>query len=199
MVPPALRFEAVQHPQPPTSQDRVFVLPQAVVVLDGASAPDPTQRDGGWHAAVLGAEITGRLADDATGRLVEVLAASIATIVEEHALTPGSSPSSTVAVVRWDDEQVEALVLGDSPVVALTRHGTVEVRDDRLSRVAVAERAAYRETLRRGAGYGEPHRARLHRVVEEERRHRKPARWLLDRGGGPERRHSRRLPRVAPR
>jgi hypothetical protein len=38
----------------------VFVLPSAVIVLDGASAPEPTERDGGWLAQTLGDELAGR-------------------------------------------------------------------------------------------------------------------------------------------
>lgn len=38
-------------------QDHVEVLPDAVVLLDGASGFDADGRNGGWYARTLGAEL----------------------------------------------------------------------------------------------------------------------------------------------
>jgi hypothetical protein len=49
------------------SQDRIFLTDNAVIVLDGASHPDPTTLDGRWIADQLGEELRSRLADDPAG------------------------------------------------------------------------------------------------------------------------------------
>ncbi|MFI9813056.1 protein phosphatase 2C domain-containing protein [Saccharothrix variisporea] len=97
---------------PRPTEDRIVVLDNAVVVLDGATSPTPTDRDGGWHSRALAAELT-----SLRGDLADELAAAIRRLADRHGLVPGDSPSSTVAMVRWTDDTVDALVLADSPVV----------------------------------------------------------------------------------
>jgi len=76
-------------------------------------------------------------------------------LAREHRLVPGNSPSSTVSVLRWTDDTVDALVLSDSPVIAFTATGPVLLADDRLR--SVPRRGSYRARLRSGAGYGDDH------------------------------------------
>ena len=112
---------------PRPTEDRVVRLPNAVVLLDGATSPTPRERDGGWHSRHLAEELTGLdhdLADD--------LAEAIARLAAKHRLTPGDSPSSTVAITRWTDTTVDVLVLADSPVVVFTDTGAEVVADNRL-------------------------------------------------------------------
>lgn len=155
------------------SQDRVVVLPTAAAVLDGASGVDgaPSGRDGGWYADVLAAELAGRLE---SGRdLRAVLADAISAVATRHRLVPGGSPSSTVTLLRWSARTVEALVLGDSPLVAVRRDGGIEVLvDERLAAVAPTQRVAYHDRLAAGGGYDDGHRALLRALVGEQRRHR---------------------------
>lgn len=151
------------------TQDRIVRLPQAVAVLDGASAPEPADRDGGWYADRLAAQLADRLPGPYD--LATVLADSIAAVASEHRLVPGGSPSSTVTLLRWDAEHVDGLVLGDSPLVVVT--DTVEVVvDERLATVAPAQRVAYHDRLAAGGGYDEGHRELLRALVGEQRRHR---------------------------
>ncbi|ATE57619.1 MULTISPECIES: hypothetical protein [Actinosynnema] len=98
---------------PRPTEDRVVLLENAVVLLDGATSPTPRQRDGGWHSRELAAQFTGPLLGD----LAEELAGAIDRLRARHGLVPGDSPSSTVAILRWSAETVDALVLADSPVV----------------------------------------------------------------------------------
>lgn len=153
------------------SQDRIVLVPGAVAVLDGASAPDPAERDGGWYADRLALQLLARLPDQRHS-LPEVLAGAIAAVAAEHDLVPGASPSSTVTVLRWSRTRVDGLVLGDSPLVVLTPAGCEVLVDERLEDVAGAQRAAYQERLAMGGGYGEGHRALLRDLVGEQRRHR---------------------------
>jgi hypothetical protein len=152
------------------SQDRTVLLPAAVAVLDGASAPDPADRDGGWYAD----QLAGQLADRLPGPydLGTVLADSIAAVASEHRLVPGRSPSSTVTLLRWDADSVEGLVLGDSPLVVVTAAGLDVLVDERLATVAPAQRVAYHDRLAAGGGYDEGHRELLRALVGEQRRHR---------------------------
>lgn len=146
--PPVVRVRTAGRPGSPNgpSQDRVFVVPNAVVLLDGASQPVPEEHDGGWLADTLGATLAARLA--ATPGQVDlrvVLARAIAEVTARHARAPGTGPSSTVSIIRWHADTIDVLVLGDSPVIAMTWTGELrQVRDDRLARVAQAERRAFR-------------------------------------------------------
>ncbi|HEY8527437.1 MAG TPA: hypothetical protein VIL48_20895 [Acidimicrobiales bacterium] len=107
-----------------------------MIVLDGASQPEPSPRNGGWIADQLGSELATCLSDDPTIDLRSALARSIARVAERHRLQPGTAPSTTVSVVRWDAQTVDVLVLCDSPVVVADRSGGIhEVRDDRLAAV----------------------------------------------------------------
>lgn len=154
-------------------QDRHFIGEDFVIVLDGASSPVPDDRDGGWYADVLGADIQTRLVRSGSLDLRRVLAESIASITDRYQLLPGRSPSSTVAIARWDATHLHALVLGDSPLIAQANSGAIlQLRDDRLAKVAQTERETYRAALRRGGGYGEAHRRHLRHVVQVERSYR---------------------------
>jgi hypothetical protein len=153
------------------TQDRTVLLPDAVAVLDGASAPDPAERDGGWYAEQLARELAGRLGDRRLD-LTTVLADAIAALTSEFRLVPGSSPSSTVTLLRWDGTRVDGLVLGDSPLVIFAGGAAEVVVDERLNAVAPRQRVAYHDRLARGGGYDDGHRELLRELVGEQRRHR---------------------------
>lgn len=154
-------------------QDRHFIGDDFVIVLDGASSPIPSDRNGGWYAEVLGADLSDRLLHSASTDLRGVLNESIANVARRYDLQPGKAPSSTVAIARWDTAHLHAMVLGDSSLIAQTRSGaTLQLRDNRLASVARAERETYRNALRHGEGYGQAHRRYLRRLVEVEHAHR---------------------------
>jgi hypothetical protein len=146
--------------RPRPSEDVVTVLPNAVVLLDGATTLRPGLPSGGWYAARLAGELAGRLTGYPAMDLADLLAAAIRALARDHGLAPGESPSSTVALVRWDDEVVEGLVLADSPVVAVTEDGVRVLEDDRIARLP-RRGPSYRDRLRDGSGYGESHVAAL--------------------------------------
>lgn len=143
---------------PRASEDVVLVLPNAVIMLDGATTLDPDLPSGGWYAAELAGGIAGRLCADPTCDLADVLAASIRAVARQGRLTPGASPCSTVAMLRWHADWVDALVLGDSPVVAFGPAGPPTVlTDDRLASVPARGAGTYRGRLRTGAGFDGNH------------------------------------------
>jgi hypothetical protein len=147
------------------SEDRIFTTDHAVIVLDGASQPDPTVHDGGWLADQLGKDLAGRLHDQPGADLAQALAESIRSVAEANHLQPGISPSSTVAIVRWDTATVDVLLLCDSLVIVNDRLGQVhEVRDDRLAAVTAG--------IDRPAGFNADDPGAWRALVGGQRRHR---------------------------
>ncbi len=111
------------------TEDRIFVLPNAVVLLDGVTSRRPPDRNGGWYAQTLGTELATLLAGD--GDLADLLATAITRVATRYDLVPGDSPASTVAITRWTEDALDVLVLADSPVVVFGDDTTV-IADTRL-------------------------------------------------------------------
>ncbi|MBB1157018.1 protein phosphatase 2C domain-containing protein [Amycolatopsis dendrobii] len=118
------------HPRP--TEDHVALLDQAILVLDGATSPSPDLPPGGWYAHLLRDQLAQELRTAPHQDLSDALATAIAAVAKNNALTPGNSPSSTVSILRWSDQEIEALVLADSPIVAFGHFGADVVSDDRL-------------------------------------------------------------------
>ena len=170
-----MRVDIAQLPEPPEGQDRVHTTPNAVVVLDGATAFTPVPVDAGTYADELGGRIAAHLTDRPAVDLVDVLASAIAGTRDHLGLSPGRSPSSTVGIVRVGEDQVDVLVLGDSPViVGHTGQAPEVILDDRLARLPNPQRAAYRRRLSDRHGYDKQHRAALREMqaVESSQRNR---------------------------
>ncbi|THA52454.1 protein phosphatase 2C domain-containing protein [Streptomyces sp. A1136] len=114
-----------------------------VVVLDGVTPPrgdDGCVHGVPWFAARLG----GRLVELSGSRrdmsLERILAEAIRATADAHGgrcdLSHVRTPQATVVMARWDETQVEHLVLSDSVLLLQTPGGEVTaVRDDRLDRV----------------------------------------------------------------
>ncbi|HVV23826.1 MAG TPA: hypothetical protein VHF06_30610 [Pseudonocardiaceae bacterium] len=141
------------------TEDVVVRLPHAVVLADGATSLREGQRSGGWYAEHLCAALADRLTDTPGGDLRDLLADAIQALVDDHGLVAGEAPSSTVSVLRWDDDTVDGLVLADSPVVVFTDAGPHLLADERLAEVVTP--GGYRQRLRDGGGYGPEHAAAL--------------------------------------
>ncbi|SFQ42019.1 hypothetical protein SAMN05421810_10771 [Amycolatopsis arida] len=109
------------------------MLPNAVVLLDGATAAHPALPSGGWYAGLLRRWLTAALHTAPESDLAELLASAIAGVAADHDLHPGDSPSSTVAILRWTADRVDALVLADSPVVVFGPRGYEVLADDRIA------------------------------------------------------------------
>jgi hypothetical protein len=102
------------------TEDRVIRLSNAVILADGATSLRNGERSGGWYAESLCAALAERLTATPDGDLRLLLAAAIAALAREHRLVPGFAPCSTVAMLRWSADLVDALVLADSPIVVFT-------------------------------------------------------------------------------
>lgn len=131
---PPLTIEIAQLPGGNgPSEDRIFVTPNAVIVLDGATQVHKLERDGGWIAHQLGQRLADGLTRAPDVPLVDLLEDSMIDLVAEYQLRPGESPSTTVNIVRCTEGTVDVLVLCDSPVALLGTDDQLEVvRDDRL-------------------------------------------------------------------
>jgi hypothetical protein len=157
------------------SEDRIVRAPGAVIVLDGVSTVTDEEPRGGWYAETLGNRMASLLAADPGADLRQVLEQAISWITGEHSLVAGASPAATVAIVRCHGEQVDALVLADTPVIARSTSGAIDaVRDDRLARLVAdrPERAEYHSWLKAGRGFGAPeHHALLQKLRSHQLRH----------------------------
>lgn len=126
---------------PAVNEDLVLSGPDFVIVLDGATAPPGIEsgcrHDVAWLVGRLGGQLVAPLLGRSIASLADILADAIAAVCAAHAetcdLANPDSPSSTVSIVRAAGDQVEHLVLADSPIVLRSpdRRITV-VADDRI-------------------------------------------------------------------
>ncbi|MEU2155660.1 protein phosphatase 2C domain-containing protein [Streptomyces sp. NPDC019396] len=154
-----------------TNEDFATWDDQVAIVVDGAGMPDsltpPCIHGVSWYARTLGTAL--RAAASGGGTLRDALAEAIASTADAHrdtcSVDDPLSPSATLALLRFRDDAVEWLVLGDCTLV-LDHGGTVEaISDTRLATVAPSERAAMKSAPR-----GSSERRQLHtRLVRAER------------------------------
>lgn len=145
---PLMRVRSASAPAPgrDVNEDLVFRFGALVGVLDGATVPEGF--DTGcvhgpeWYVRHLAARIGLAEAVRPTASLMSNLAAAILAVRADHGgacdLDHPGTPSSTVCLLREGGDQVDYLVLCDSPLV-LDAGGRVSVvSDDRLD-AAMAE------------------------------------------------------------
>ncbi|WP_326561208.1 protein phosphatase 2C domain-containing protein [Micromonospora sp. NBC_01796] len=143
------------------NEDHVVVSAGFAILLDGV-----TQLPGldsgclhgpNWLVRMLGAHLTEALSADRTTKLDEVLAGAIEGVSRRHAhecdLTNPDSPSSTVAIVRERDGQVDYLVLCDSAVVFEHADGITVINDDRTGGLPAYDRVSVARLRNRRGGF----------------------------------------------
>lgn len=151
-----------------SGQDRWAATGSGAVLLDGASAIDPSARPADLYVEVLLAALVATLDDG--DDLSVVLGRAIAVTAEEVGVVPGSAPSSTAVLVRGTDTALELAVLGDSTVVVGWRDGrTQRITDARIAAIATDLRAEYRRRLAEGHGYDAAHAELLVRMQQAQR------------------------------
>ncbi len=132
---------SAQHPPCDVSDDKIFTTRTAVIVLDGASAHAPVPVSLSTYADTLGRHLRDHLDRDPE--------ADLADTTTWLGLVAGSSPSSTVTILRRRGGQVDVLILGDNLLVLPDR----AITDTRLGNSDLPERARYRRRLAGGTGF----------------------------------------------
>ncbi|WP_280315710.1 PP2C family serine/threonine-protein phosphatase [Nocardia abscessus] len=155
-----------------SGDDRIAATDNSVVVLDGASCFTPQGTAAGTFVDALSNELVHHL-HSGHKDLRNALSSAIATTKDQLSLEPGSSPSSTVAIVRFNRHTIETLVLGDSMIVIGENDDSYDVVvDERLAELDLPEARLYQRRLEAGAGYDDKHRAILAQLQRSERAHR---------------------------
>ncbi len=175
---PEMRVASLPGSAGRANEDAYALLPDLLVVADGATAP-ATLGDGcvhgpAWYANRLVDQVVVAHTDDPSAKPSDVLAEAIGRTTAAHSGTcdiahPGT-PSATVAMLAIDSRsRVHWLVLGDATVVLDSRDSLQLVSDDRLSNSSKAERAAIFANGRLSVN---DHTKRISALVQAQRSHR---------------------------
>lgn len=158
------------------NEDFVAASPSVAVVLDGLSAPPPLGtgclHGTPWFVAQLGTQVMSAATTAHDEPLEDLVASVITRVADSHAHTcdlehPGT-PSSSLAVLREQDQRVEYLLLFDSVVVLDGPSGLTVITDRRVDAIAQQEHLATREHP-----IGSPtHQVSVQELVAAQRRHR---------------------------
>lgn len=110
------------HDRP--NEDFVGAVPGAVVLVDGAGIPgmeSVCSHGVAWYAHTLGAALLGQLSRTPGQQLAAALGEAIDHVAGQHRhtcdLESPISPQATVAVIRYDEDRLDHLVLADAYVV----------------------------------------------------------------------------------
>jgi hypothetical protein len=158
------------------SEDFVTASPSVAVVLDGLSTP-PALGTGcihgtPWFVAHLGTQVVSAATTARDQPLKDLVAGAITRVADSHAHTcdlehPGT-PSSSLAVVREQDQHVEYLLLFDSVILLDGPPGLTVLTDRRVDALAQQEHLATREQP-----IGSPaHQERVQALIAAQWRHR---------------------------
>jgi hypothetical protein len=160
------------------SEDFVAVGPGAAILLDGLTAPSDLgtgcMHGTPWFVAHLGSQLLGRVTTRPTDPLTTLVAEAIDAVAGMHAGTcdlehPGT-PSSSIAMIRIGQENVDHLVLFDSVILvsALSAAQVAVATDHRVDSFAQRE---HDDAVAQHLGTEEHTRA-ISRLVARQRFHR---------------------------
>ncbi len=171
---PLVHIEAATLAGGDNNQDRYAYGDGWAFVLDGATSysDTPPVHDGGWYAERLKNALAPRLTKHPERPTVDIVADSIREAASAHHPSQGPCPTSTIALARWNTDQVELYILGDSYACALTDDGPIILTDDRIKQFGKGLRTEYRRRLREGHGFDERHHEILKAIQHVERAHR---------------------------
>ena len=158
------------------NEDFVTASPSVAVVLDGLSAP-PALGTGclhgtPWFVVQLGTQVLSAATSARDESLQDLVTSAISRVADSHAHTcdlehPGT-PSSSLAVLREQDQRVDYLLLFDSVTVVDGPSGLTVVTDRRVDAFARQEDLATQEHP-----IGSPaHQLCVQELVAAQRRHR---------------------------
>ncbi|MCM0676293.1 hypothetical protein NCC78_16570 [Micromonospora phytophila] len=156
-----MRVRSASAPAPgrPVNEDLVFRFGPLVGLLDGATVPEGFDtgcaHGPSWYVRHLAARLGVAEAARPGATLMSNLAAAILAVRADHGdgcdLDHPGTPSSTVCLLRDGGDQVDYLVLCDSPLVLDDGSRISVVTDDRLD-TAMAELRATVAALPAGSG-----------------------------------------------
>src|SRR4051794_29682046 len=138
----AVRLASEPAPDRPVNEDAAFAADGLVGVLDGVSVFDgvPTgcRHGPAWYTRRLSAHLLRGHGDDPIAPLPDLLAAAIRAVGDDHSgqcdLRHPGTPASTVCLLKHRGDEVEYLVLCDSPLVLDRAGGARVVPDERFER-----------------------------------------------------------------
>ncbi|MGX9706550.1 protein phosphatase 2C domain-containing protein [Laceyella tengchongensis] len=161
-----IRLHSISNPNPDKNknEDLVSSFQNVYWVLDGASVPNglmvPSKIDTKWYVEQLDKGIKKALTSFTEPyQLKEVLHYAIQYVLDHSNLREYRSvanfvlPSSTVAMVKINNKQMEYLVLGDSYIVTDISDSIRCFTDNRLENVGVEMRSEINHLLQSGNGY----------------------------------------------
>lgn len=135
-----MQVQLAGEPQKPGQQSEDFVAtsPEALVLLDGSSAPDGLEsgcRHGiPWYVRRLGVHLLSRLTDRPDRSIADCLADAIVETAALHGgrcdLAHPNTPAAMVVAARLHGSSLEYLVLGDSLLVLHLKDGPPRVIGD---------------------------------------------------------------------
>jgi Protein phosphatase 2C len=159
-----MQIAAATRPGRDVNEDYVVAGPDWAVVLDGATAPEVV--DSGcvhtvaWLVHRLAAALAARLASCPDVSTPDILAEAISEVCAAHTgcdLSNPDSPSSTVSIVRRRGDELDCLVLADSPIAVRRQDGSIAVvSDDRLDHLPGGKPYTFelvRQTRNRPGGF----------------------------------------------
>ncbi len=173
-----MQVTTAQLPHIDASDDKIFTTPDAVIVLDGASAFRPIPVPAADYAADLGQRIADALHERPDTDLRAAVRSAIEATTRKLELRPGDSPSSTVTILRRRDDRVDVFALGDS--VAILPCGILT--DSRIDDLNLEPRHAYRHRLASGTGYDDTHWVLLQELQTQQavRRNTTEGYWIAE-------------------
>lgn len=173
-----MRATIAQNPDDAHSDDKVFVTNNAIVVLDGASAFLSVPVAASTYASTLGMYLARLLTETPDIELHELLRIGIQSTAKNLDLSPGSSPSSTVTILRQRDTFIDLLTLGDNAII----FPDTTIIDDRINRVARIERSKYQNRLATGGQYDDEHHNLLRQLqtVQRQNRNQPDGYWIAE-------------------
>jgi hypothetical protein len=159
-----------------SNEDFVAASPSVAVVLDGLSAP-PALGTGcihgtPWFVTQLGIQLMSAATNAHEEPLQDLVASAIRWVADSHAhscdLEHPGTPSSSLAILREQDQVVDHLVLFDSVIVADGPSGLTVVTDRRVDAFAQQEHLATRQHRIESP----EHQDRVQELIAAQRRYR---------------------------
>lgn len=169
-----MRIEAATLAGGEVNQDYYAYGKTYAIVLDGASSflPEKTSIDAATYVKALGDALAIRLESCHLNEMPDVVATAICEVAVKYDLVEESSPNSTIAIAKWNKEELCAYVLGDSPILIMENSGNLkEISDNRMAQFGDDIRNKYKLRLSCGLGFDEVHKESLKKLQQIQKKY----------------------------